>query len=268
MCGCEHRLAAHVLAYELRDQRWDTAAHDEGSCFAEVDPRSVLCYTPIIGSSGRPVMRTTTLGLGMLAAAVMSPAHSTVLTFDGNICDFFSTSACNNGRDILQTYGDQPGVLDVVYYRNGLASGIDPLLFWSTQYSGLVNVAYGSGIGTLGTAEIFLSPAPGYSVTLNGFSLGAYQVDRTSQYAILGGDGTPLSSSGLITVLGSTPTQVSVAETSSDGIRIRWGPDAYNVGIDNIDFTISGVRQIPEPSTVALLALALAGLTWRAGRKN
>lgn len=212
-------------------------------------------------------MRATTLALGMLAAVMYHPAHSTVLTFDGNICNF-ATGACANGREILQTYGDQPGVLDVVYYRNGVAVLPDPLVFWTTQYSGLVNVAYGTGLGAAGTAEIFLDPLPGYSVTLNGFSLGAWpNMDRTSQYTILDADGTPLVSSGPITVLGSTPTLVSLAETSSDGIRIQWGPDAYNVAIDNIDFTVTGVGQIPEPATAALLALGLAGLAWGARRR-
>ncbi|MEX2208918.1 MAG: PEP-CTERM sorting domain-containing protein [Myxococcota bacterium] len=122
-------------------------------------------------------------------------------------------------------------------------------------------------MGALGTAEIFLSPASGYSVTLNGFSLGAYpNASRSSQYAILGGDGTPLVSSGPITVLGSTPTQVSLVETRSDGIRILWGPDAYNVAIDDIDFTVSS-GPIPEPATPALIALGLTGLAWRDFRR-
>lgn len=209
-------------------------------------------------------MRTLRLAFGMIATAVMVSAHSTVLTFDGNVCDFPPSNACANSRSILQTYGDQPGVLDVIYFRNGTLSGVDPLIFWSTGYSTLVNVAFGTGIGSLGTAEIFLSPALGYSVTLNGFSLGAFGIDRSSQYTILGGDGTPLFASGAITVLDSAPTEASFNLARSDGIRIQWGPDAYNVGIDNIDFAITEVAQIPEPSTVVLLALGLAGIAWRA----
>lgn len=212
-------------------------------------------------------MRVTVFVLGMVAAAVALPARAVVLTFDGDICDFSTTNACANSRNILQSYGDQPGSLDVIYYRNGVESGLDPLVFWSTGYSGLENVAFGTGLGAIGTAEIFLDPAPGYTVTLHGFSLGAYpNADRSSQYAILGGDGTPLVSSGPITVLGSTPTQVSLVETRSDGIRIRWGPDGYNVAIDDIDFTVSG-GPIPEPTTPALLALGLAGLARRALRR-
>lgn len=204
---------------------------------------------------------------GVVFAACALSAHCAVLTFDGDICQG-PTGACEDAFGVLQTYGDQPGVLDVVYDRDILVQGLAPLVFWSGRYSGLSNVAFGTGLGLRGTAEIFLRPSTGYAVTLHGFSLGAWpNADRASQYAVLGGDGTPLFQSGPITVLGSTPTQAAFDLTRSDGIRIQWGPDGYNVAIDNIDFSMVRVGPIPEPSTLALLALGLAAVARRARRR-
>lgn len=72
-------------------------------------------------------MRATALVLGLVAAAVAFPARAVVLTFDGDICDLSTTNACANGREVLQSYGDQAGALDVIYYRNGPELGPDPL---------------------------------------------------------------------------------------------------------------------------------------------
>jgi hypothetical protein len=200
------------------------------------------------------------------AWALAISAHCAVLSFDGDICEG-PTGACEDAFAVLQTYGDQPGVLDVVYDRDILVQGLAPMIFWSGQYSGLRNVAFGTGLGLRGTAEIFLRPRTGYAVTLHGFSLGAWpNVDRGSQYAVLGGDGTPLFQSGPITVLGSAPTQAAFDLTRSDGIRIQWGPDAYNVAIDDIAFSMLRVGPIPEPTTLALIALGLGVVACKARR--
>jgi PEP-CTERM motif len=204
-------------------------------------------------------------GLAVTAALAAIQAHATVLTFDGTICDG-PGNICTNGQEIFQSYGDRPG-LDVMYERD-LADPGDPLSFWNTQYSNLVNVAFGAGISGSGTAEIFLNPEPGYTVTLNGLALGAWpNQNRMSQLTILGGDGTTLFASGPITVLGATASSFGFALTHPDGIRIQWGPNAYYVGIDNIDFTLEGPQAIPEPSVLALLAIGIAVLAWGTRRR-
>jgi hypothetical protein len=211
-------------------------------------------------------MQCVKLFSGILFSMVAVSAHCAVLSFDGDICEG-PTGACEDAFGVLQSYGDQPGVLDVVYDRDILVPGLAPLVFWSSQYSGLSNVAFGTGLGLRGTAEIFLRPSTGYAVTLHGFSLGAWRnANRASQYSVLGGDGTPLFQSGPITVLGSMPTQAAFDLTRSDGIRIQWGPDGYNVAIDNIEFSLLRVGPIPEPSTWALLVLGLAAVACRSRR--
>jgi hypothetical protein len=77
--------------------------------------------------------------------------------------------------------------------------------------------------------------------------------------------GSPLVSTGSMLILGAAPTIFSISATSSAGFSIAFGPDGYNVGIDNIDFTTSAV---PEPASVALLlaGLVVVGAAGRARR--
>lgn len=182
----------------------------------------------------------------MLAAA---GAAATTLTFDGNACG----GGCNNGNPISQAYGDVTGQLDVTY-----SAGTSVVQFWGTGYSGLTNVAYG-GTG----AEIFLQPIGGATVTLLGLDLGSFGgASRNSQVTILAGDGTPLFSSGTVSVA-VTPVHFAFNLSHPSGIRVQFGPDSFNVAIDNIEFNL--VAGVPEPGAGVLVAagLGLIGLATR-----
>ena len=52
-----------------------------------------------------------------------------------------------------------------------------------------------------------------------------------------------------------------------NGLKI-FGPDGYNGGIDNIDFTVSAVSAVPEPSTWAMMILGFAGVGFLAYRRK
>ncbi len=54
--------------------------------------------------------------------------------------------------------------------------------------------------------------------------------------------------------------------SSANGLVLRFGPDSFNTGIDNISLTVTAV---PEPGTWALFAAGLAlvgGLSRRRSR--
>lgn len=201
--------------------------------------------------------------VGLLLSLGFAQAEADVLTFSGGtVCNGAANSICGDGVGIDADYGDIAGQLDVQYTTyNGAAIASTNLLVWNDLYNELDQVAYASFSG--GMAEIFLKPLNGATVTLNGFDLGAWpDTTRNSQVTILDGAFNVLFSSGP-TSIGTLPANLSTHFafdlSSDDGIRIQWGPDAYNVGIDNIDFTLSSTP-VPLPAAAWLMAPVVAGL--------
>ena len=217
--------------------------------------------------------------LGGLISAVLlfgAVAQANTLTFDGNNCTN-AGNLCGTTGNINQGYGDISGQLNVVYTSRVAPgnSGTDAssLRPWDVGYNELTNVLYAKNPGNV--AEIALQHMAGYTVTLNSFDLGAYEYNQlNSKYTIYDGAYRELFSSGIIPVgtVGSGPTVPGQSShftfdlTSANGLIIQWGPDGYDVGIDNLDFT---VKAVPEPSTMLFLATGLAGILgygWRRKR--
>lgn len=165
----------------------------------------------------------------------------------------FEDAYGTDGQLIAADYGSIPGVLDVSYYDTDS---------WD------LNLAFRSG-GLSGHAGavlrredssafyVFLTPLPGYRVTLNSFFLGSLGgVDRLTSYEV-NDDATPWPivdiSSGPVTV-GAGGLHVFAGLASAEEIEIGVGPNAYGIGINYINFDVSPV---PEPEGWALL---LAGL--------
>ncbi len=200
----------------------------------------------------------------LVAAAPLAPAA--VLDFSGNICSNSSGGACNDGALISSDYGDIAGVLDVQYRNLSGNPTLTELRYWRNDYSDLVDVAWTDGGDAVSRAEIFLKPLDGSLITLNGFDLGAWPDSQiTTSFSILDGNGTLLTDSGGIITVGIQPGNFHSSFkfsgiSSASGIRIQWGPSAYNVGIDNIDFTVSAV---PLPEPVGLLGSAMVALAAR-----
>jgi hypothetical protein len=194
-------------------------------------------------------------------------AQADTLDFSGAICSAAvdgsgAFESCVNFSRINQAYGDSAGV-DVSYQAS--PGSADSMYYWSDSYSGLVNVAFGD---VNSTPTILIVPTAGNTVTLAGFDIGSWpNADRISQITVLDlAGGSPLVNTGPITIFGNAPTSFSINATSSAGFSIAFGPEGYNVGIDNISFTTTAV---PEPATVALLlaGLAAVGATARARQR-
>lgn len=199
--------------------------------------------------------KLSVFGLAMLAGVASTPAWSNILTFDGNICGPAGGQACGNGSEISQSYGDVAGVVDVQYEGILGDATTDYLAFWNLSYSDLVNVAWRGNNDSSGRAEIFLKPLDGNGITLLGLDLGAWPfTSRSTQLSILTGAGDVLFATPQFVVDGTAHSSFDFNLTSADGIRIQWGPSAFNVGIDNVSFR-AGV--VPEPETYALMAAGL-----------
>ena len=219
--------------------------------------------------NGKFAAAAAALGLALVAT---TGANASVLTFDGNIC--FGGNVCGIGSLIDQTYGDTATV-DVQYNRD-ITDGIyttggagSELSWWDTGYNDLVNVAWGNSAGT---PMIFLKPTTGLTVFLNGFDLGGFpSAQNATQVTIVNGLNQVLYASGPITA-GTSPfvaRHFSFNLSSASGIGIQWGPDGFNVGIDNVDFTTAAVTGVPELGTWALMlaGFGLAGAGLRARRR-
>jgi hypothetical protein len=204
------------------------------------------------------------------AVTLSQPASAYVLTFEGSICN--GGGACGPFSPIDQSYGDVAGVVDVIYNRNVATFAYDGSLaarneWWPDSYSTLTSVMYGQSGAQVG---VWLKPAAGYSLTLNSFDLGSFpNFSRTSQVTIIDGtSNTTLFSSGNFLVPGDAPTVFSTPYTSAGGIKIQFGPDGYNVGIDNINFSVNQIGgAVPEPATWAMMLIGFAGLGFVSRRK-
>jgi hypothetical protein len=203
-------------------------------------------------------MKLTLISTALLLAATQASAMTT-LTFDGDVCSSDSVGvgpfeACGSGLQVNQAYGDTAGV--AIDWRSS-AGSLQSVYFWADAYSGLQRVAYGN---------IPLITMTG-AMTLHSFDLGAWpNTNRQSQVTVRDlATNVAVLSTGPITILGSTPSNFTLDAYSPVGFSIEFGPDGFNVGIDNIAFT-AGV--IPEPGTWALLAAGLAVVGGVARRRS
>lgn len=207
--------------------------------------------------------------LAIAAAAVFAPAHAldTTLDFSGDICGVAGNEVCGNYSQIGQNYGDVAGVLDVAYRSIRTSDNTtyeEYLKFWSTGYSGLTGVAWGGVNQTGYRSEISFSALGGQVVTLDGFDFGDYQ-NRNYGSSVQIYDG----SDNLLWDGGSFNPDVTATHfapgISGNKLVLRWGPDGYDVGIDNIQVTVSAV---PEPQAWAMAAAGLLALATIARRRR
>lgn len=167
-------------------------------------------------------------------------------------------TVCGAGIALNQAYGDVPGVVNVTYTDVNIPTR--SLLWWDTNFNNLYGVAYSSGNDGDSSARIDLEPGSGLRVNLASFRLGAYSNQSRATNVVIYAIGEP---SPLYVYAGTVgngsidSTLFDLDLTSASGIRIEWSNSAANVGIDQINFTVTPV---PEPSAAALAAAAASAL--------
>lgn len=224
---------------------------------------------------GRTPHNTLGIKMAWLVAAVLAAglgsagaANAAILTFDAaDAC----VGGCINSSFISQTYGDT-ALVDVAFDGDVDNAGLESMRFWAGGYSDLIGVAFvGLAFPSPKPAGVRLIPISGYQITLNSFDLGSFGGARTTQLTLRGGDGSLISSTGFFLSNGATRNSFTPGLTRADGFRIEFGPDNFNVGIDNINYTVSPIGVVPEPATWAMLILgfgAVVGMMRRHRRVN
>lgn len=194
----------------------------------------------------------------LAAISLAAPAYATTytLTFDqSDAC----LVACTIGSDILQSYGDVAGQVDVVYDANRATPELENLYYWSTGYETLTDVAY--GINRAGGLSITINALTGFQVSLLGFDIAPYndRVVNTSvaiidlldeSSSVFFQTFTPLSNAAVTPFSFAGP----FSYTSTGGFRIELGPDAWDVAIDNVMFNVStnSINPPPPPNPSAI----------------
>jgi len=201
--------------------------------------------------------------LGLLVAGPVTAAQiNVVLGFGGSTC----VGPCGNGAQVSQDAGDVAGVVDVIFdAKRDTGPPQEAFLFWDSGFVGTNGVAYTVGGGV---ARISLVPADGYQVTLNSLDWTLFSGSGVRQFDVSvrdEGENLLWTSFDLgIGNLSSTLVNIDASDlgllSSSGALHLDIvGDPLGNVGVDNINFTVS---QVPLPAAAWLFGSALLGLGW------
>jgi hypothetical protein len=194
-------------------------------------------------------MRSLLLATSALVGLAVSsaPARAVIVTLeDHGISNSFVIQAD------LPGYGSSgPVTLDWDPFSNINTA----LRNWAGGYSNRWAAFCNAGTGC--TLDLTVSTG---TVTLNSFFLGGWpNTDRTIAYAVTDLATSLPVDSGSPIVDGDTGLIVSVGDTSPVGFRITFGPDGFNGGINDINYSFSAAV-VPEPSSLVLLLAGIIGL--------
>lgn len=204
----------------------------------------------------------------LMAALPCTPAAASVVTLD--FANTNCATTCKNGSSFLQSYGDQAG-LDVSY-RSLTGTGNAPeqysgLRYWDNFYGDLNGIVWGGNGDSNGSPEItFTLTAPG-TIQLNSLDYAGWTVARTTDFRIYDLGYNLLFASGPLNAPAFGHGSITFPTISStSGLRLQWGPNGFNAGIDNLKFSLNEVTaSVPEPTTwmMMILGFGAAGVFMR-----
>ncbi|NRR29810.1 PEP-CTERM sorting domain-containing protein [Oxalobacteraceae bacterium] len=216
-------------------------------------------------------MKTTLMALSLCAATTLAQAGVIDFNPAGNVCNDQTSGngsivACSDYAYIAQSYGDVAGVLDAQYSAPRLTEV--SLRWWDANYNNLRGVAWADSNDSDSMARIDLVPLNGNGVTLTHFDIGAYSNTTRSTHIKVSAIGGPVLMffDGAVGGLpGNMPSSFDGVWSSATGIRLEWADNAYNVGVDNVTYSMAPV---PEPEAWAMLLAGLASLGLLARRRT
>lgn len=198
-------------------------------------------------------MRTFGFAIATMAAMFSAPSvASTTVTWDDTACAPLAT--CGNGSVVSQEFGDTPEV-DLSYSGD--------IRYWSGLYSNSSAIYSGDNLG-----EIRIAPLSGLTLTLLSVDFGGWpNIGRAIAYSVFSDDLTQTLASGTVNTDPTALTTVNFGIQSTSALRLRFGPDGFNGGIQNLRFTTSAPA-IPEPGTWMLMILGLGAVGFALRRRQ
>ena len=112
------------------------------------------------------------------------------------------------------------------------------------------------------TLSILFDVLAGYTLNITAISFAPY-FDRivSTQITVTDTTDNSIEASGTYNQLGTDNiSTISGLFSSTDGLLISFGPDAYNAGIGSIEYTLTPTAAVPLPAALPLLLAALGGL--------
>lgn len=211
------------------------------------------------------VMKKLLIAAAAVAGAVTaSPVSATARVLDFTGAAACELGACVTGGVIAQSYGDGVGV--DVSYATFVFTGVPSVLnvrYWETGYGDLAGVIWAGTNQKDYFGRVTLTALPGYEISLLSFDLATFSNQSASSPILI----QSLGGTGILAAATDTlfPAHNHVVVDSgyfADGIALNWGPDSFNVGLDNIAFDVRAIAGtgVPEPTTWTMLILGLAGL--------
>lgn len=191
--------------------------------------------------------------LTLLAIAAQPALAVETIDFENTGCRTGSSSFC----EIPDTYGDTFAV-EVSYASVNIRTGerIPVLYRYGVGYGDLQGVVFGGRNRSEYASEIRLEAKSGFELSLLDFDFASFAGrSPTTPFVIQDLAGTVISE-GTRSTAWPTHGNYVVNGQFGSGFIIRWGPDGYEVGLDNIRYDVSALSgAVPEPTTWAMLIL-------------